>query len=238
MTKPKGSRKTDVESKIAYARHRHQEIMTVLFDAKKNSSDPDFLVHTCADIISTVRECFDYLGQDIIDGCIIPATTNTRILQDHVAGKLKSYFPFYGAQVSKPRTVYYELLSIQPALHQDLLTFTDSIARGVRIPGTLFTYKLILDVKDMVNEKKHDKLIAIVSDVDREYLIESEHIKMILPIRDQKGWSSFAVQPGTLVSRVAEYRFAHNDQEVSKFCLFATNATDRVIADFYCKYFA
>ena len=89
----------------------------------------------------------------------------------------------------------------------------------------------------MVNEKKHDKLLAVVSAEDAEHLIESSNFKMILPIKDQKGWSSFMVEPGTQVERVAEYRFAYNDQEVGKFCLFAINATERVISTFYTNYF-
>ena len=238
MVKPKALRQADVQAKIAYAKHRVQELLNALFEAKKGSTDPDFLVHTCGDIIATVRECFDYLGQDIIECHILPATKNAQVLQNHASGKLKGYFPFYSSQVSKPGTVYRELSVIEPALHRELLSFTAAIASGAAIPKTLFTYKLFLDVKDMVNENKHDKLIAVVSDAEREYLIETAEIKLILPIREQKGWSSFVVEPGTKVSRVAEYRFAHNDQEVGNFCLLATNATDRVIGAFYRTYFA
>ena len=238
MTKPAALRKPDVHSKLAYATHRHQELMSALFEAKKAARDPAFLVHTCADIIATVRECFDYLSKDIIECHIIAGTKNQRRMREQAANNLRAYFPYYDSQVSRSDSVFHELTTIEPPLYQALLDFTASIASGAPIPDTLFTYKELVDVKDMVNEKKHDKLIGIVSEADREYLIENDAMKLLLPMKDQKGWSSFAVAPGTQVSRVTEYRFAHNNQEVGKFCLFATKATERVIGEFYQAYFA
>ena len=238
MSKPTAPRRDDVGSKLAYAKHRHQELMNMLFSAKTTASDPAHLVHTCADIISTARECFDYLGQDIIGGYIVPNTKNQKILQANANGNLKSYFPYYATQITKSDSVFHELATLAPVLHQDLLDFTNSIATNASIPNTLFNYKLLADVRDMVNEKKHDKLIAVVSSADGEYLIESAGFTMLIPIKEQVGWSSFAVEPGIKVERVSEYRFAYNDQEVGKFCLFATNATERVVNEFYASHFA
>ncbi|MBI4641753.1 MAG: hypothetical protein HY731_13740 [Candidatus Tectomicrobia bacterium] len=212
--------------------------MNALFEAKKAAKDPTFLVHTCADIIATARECFDYLAQDIIECHIIPGTSNQKLKQDHAAGKVKAYFPFYASQVTKPGTPFFELSTTNASLYQALLDFAQSIANDASIPNTLFTYKLLLYVKDMVNEKKHDKLIAVVSNADREYLIENDSMKMLLPMSGQSGWSYFFVEPGSTVQKVTEYRFAFNDQEVGKFCLFATKATERVIGDLYQAHFA
>ncbi len=212
--------------------------MNILLQGKKATTDPAFLVHTCADIISTVRECFDYLGQDIIESHIVSKSTNQRVLQEHAAGRLKAYFPYFSTQVTKTTSVFSELANLDPALYQMLLDFTARVASGAPIPDTRFTYRMLADVKDMVNEKKHDKLIAIISEGDQEYLIENASMTVLLPMRDQRGWSSFSVEPGTKVSRVTEYRFAHNDQEVGKFCLFATGATERVIGRFYHDHFS
>jgi hypothetical protein len=190
--------------------------MNTLFEAKMAASDPAFLVHTCADIISSARECFDYLGQDIIECHIIPKTSNQRFLQDHSAGRLKAYFPFYDRQVSRPDSIFHELEAIEPSLY----------------------YVPLVDVKDMVNEKKHDKLIAVVSQADQEFLIENPGIKIILPMKAQKGWSSFSVETGSKITRATEYRFAHNNEEVGRFCLFATKVTDLVIEGFYRDHFS
>ncbi|MFN9610621.1 MAG: hypothetical protein ACK546_00475 [bacterium] len=238
MNQPAAMRKADVQSKIAYAKHRHQELMNTLFAAKQSASDPTFLAHACADIISTARECFDYLGQDIIAGHIALKTTNAKTSKAYADGTLKAYFPYYSGQLTKMDSIFYELKSHTPALYQDLLEFTSRIASKAPISDTLFSYQMLADVRDMVNEKKHDKLLAVVSEADAEFLIENSALKMILPIKSQKGWSSFAVQPGAQVKHVVEYRFAHNDQEVGKFCLFAINATERVVGEFYANHFA
>lgn len=211
--------------------------MNALFAAKKSSSDPAFLVHTCADIISTARECFDYLGLDVLEGFIVPSTMNSKIKNAHANGTLRAYFPFFHSQLTKTDSIFIELKSHAPALYQDLLDFTSRIAAGAPIPDTLFSHQMLADVRDMVNEKKHDKLLAVVSEADAEFLVVNPTLSMILPIKGQKGWSSFAVQPGTQVERVTEYRFAFNDQEVGKFCLFATNATERIIFDLYAGHF-
>lgn len=238
MSKPNAPRKADVLSKLAYARHCHQQMMNTLFTAKRSASDPAFLVHSCSDVISAARECFDYLGQDIIAAYIAPKTINPKISKAFADGTLKAYFPYYATQITRTDSVFHELSAHTPALYQDLLAFASNIASKASIPNTLFNYQILADVRDMVNEKKHDKLLAVVSGADGEYLIENTDLKMILPLRDQKGWSSFAVQPGTQVERVTEYRFAHNDQEVGKFCLFATNAAEQVINGFYASHFA
>jgi hypothetical protein len=212
--------------------------MNELFEAKRQRRDPAFMVHTAADIISTVRECFDYLGQDIIECYILPNTQTLRVRADHAAGKLKVYFPYYEPQVTRTDSVFNELSAIAPVLFRDLVYFTKSVASGSSIPNTLFTYQMLLDVKDMVNEKKHDKLIGIVPEGDQEFLIENEGLKAIIPIKGQSGWSSFSVVPGTTVSKVTEYRFEHNGHEVGKFCLFSINAARIVISNFYDRHFA
>jgi len=238
MTKPNAQRKPEVESKLVYAKHRHQELMNTLFSAKKSSTDPAFLVHSCGDIISAARECFDYLGQDIVEGYVFPRTTNPKVSKAFTDGLLKAYFPYFSVQLTKSDSLFHELKSHTPALYQDLFDFTNKIESKTPIPDTLFNYQILADVRNMVNEKKHDKLLAVVSEEDGEYLIENSDLKMILPIKGQKGWSSFMVESGTQVERVTEYRFAYNDQEVGKFCLFATNATERIIDAFYANHFA
>lgn len=236
--KPSPFRKQDILDKIAYAIHRHQELMNALFDSKKASTDPKFLVHTSAEILSTVRECFDYLAQDIVECHILPFTTNQKLKQNHADGNLKVYFPYYESQVNKPSTIFFELSTINTMLYKALLEFTHSIASNAPIPNTLFTYKLLRDVKEMVNEKKHDKLIGVVSEADREYLIESSSKKMLLPLSAQAGWFYFSVEPSAVVQKVTEYRFSFNNQEIGKFCLFATKSTELVINDLYQAHFA
>ena len=188
MKKPSAQRRADVESKLAYAKHRHQDVMNTLFSAKKSSIDPAFIIHSCGDIISAARECFDYLGQDIIEGYIVPGTTNPKISKAFTGGTLKAYFPYFTNQLTKTDSPFFELKSHTPALYQDMLDFTNKIASKSSIPDTLFNYQIFDDVRNMVNEKKHDKLLAVVSAEDAEYLIENSNFKMILPIKLLYPW--------------------------------------------------
>ena len=238
MTKPQSTRKSDILSKLEYANHRYQELMTELFEAKKSDRDPAYLVHTASEIIATVRECFDYLGQDIIEFYVIPYTQNSRIQSDYNTGKLRAYFPLHQSQVNGSGKLFNEVQHGSPQLYNDLVNFTDSIANNASIPNTLFEYSVFLEVKDMVNEKKHDKLIAVVSNEKQEHLIENETAKIIIPIQEQVGWNTFSVSPGTLVKQATEYRFDYNKKEVGRFCLFAVKATELVINKFYADHFA
>ena len=238
MTKPKAARKTDVTSKLAYANHRLQELMNELFEAKKSERDPAHLVHAASEVIATSRECFDYLGQDIVDNFVIPFTSSAKIKNDYATGSLRAYFPFHESQVKYPGKLFNEVKHGNQQLHADLVAFTEAITKKASIPDTLFEYAAFLEMKDMVNEKKHDKLVAVVSEQDQEHLIENESFKIILPIKGQVGWSSFSVSPGNSAKKVPEYRFAYNDKEASKFCLFALKATERVIGKFYADHFA
>jgi hypothetical protein len=123
-------------------------------------------------------------------GYILPNTKNQKILQAHTNGSLKTYFPYYSMTNHQADSVFCELTTIAPELHKDLLDFASFVANSAPIPNTLFNYKLLADVRDMVNEKRHDKLIAVVSAADAEYLIERPGLSILHPIRDQKGWSS------------------------------------------------
>lgn len=229
-------RKDDVASKLSYAHERFQSMMDELFAAKKEARDPKNLVHAAADVLSNSRECFDYLGQDILETHILPLTQNTDLLTKHKQGKIKAYFPFYESQLKK-KAIYAELRATAPALHTRLLSFASDINRNNKIPNTLFKCGLFEELRDIVNHKKHDRLIAVVSEKESEFLIEQPGMKMLIPRDGQQGWKSFSVSPGTEVSKVSEYRFEFNKREVADFCMFAYRATELVTKGFYEEFF-
>lgn len=230
------SRKNDVQSKLDYANDRFQTMMDELFAAKREQRDPKNLVHAAADVLSNSRECFDYLGQDILYTHILPLTDNETILNSHKQGKLKAYFPFYESQLKK-KAVYAELRRTNPRLHQRLLVLADDIKNNNTIPKTLFKYGLFEELKDIVNHKKHDRLIALVSTDNAEILIENPGFKILIPRDRQQGWNQVVAAPGSVISKVSEYRFEHNNREVADFCMFASNATKIVINGIYEDFF-
>ncbi|MGK2943044.1 MAG: hypothetical protein ACSLFJ_15450 [Immundisolibacter sp.] len=237
MSLPTPTRKVDVTSKLAYADKRRNALMDELFAAKKEDRDPDFLIHAAADVISNARECFDYVAQDIIESYVLP--NDKKAAKAYAEGSLKVYFPFHEPQLTNPKAVLHSLKTRAPRLYADLMAFTKACATGKSIASTLFNCADFLSMKDMVNEKKHDKLLAVVSDKDQELLIEGKGFSAIIPLKEQKGWHTLTVTPGSTMTHVAEYRFAFNSKEVSTFCLFAVKATERIVLNnIYARNFA
>lgn len=227
----------EIQDKLKYAEHQRQSLMNTLFEAKKEKKEPQFVVHTVADILSSSRECYDYCARDIIEEKIIPNTSNQRLIDRHNDGKLWIYFPFFRNELTNNSNPFNELARIDPPFHNYLIDLADNIDAKNPIPKTLFNYGDIIKLKDIVNEKKHDRLIAIESDEDQEILIENPNMKMIIPVKKQKGWNSFQVFPDSDLSRVVEYRLEYLDVEICDFCMFATISTKIIIEDIYTKFF-
>jgi hypothetical protein len=238
MTLPTSQRKADVFSKLEYAEHRRNAVMDELFSAKKASRDPKFIIHAAAEVVATARETFDYLGQDIVEQYLLPNTKNAKIKKAYASGKLKVYFPFHEPQVKESDGTFHELKTIAPSLYSELLSFVEGIAAKHQIANTLFNYGWFMNLKDMVNEKKHDRLLALASDGNQEILVEGNGLSMLIPKKKQQGWNTLMVQPGMEMKDVTEYRFAYNNVEVADFCLFAAKATEIVVGGFYRNHFA
>ena len=102
----------------------------------------------------------------------------------------------------------------------------------------MFNCRWFLDLKDMVNEKKHMHLIAIASQANQEILINGDHLSIILPKKKQVGWDTLLTDATLTVKEAPEYKFSYNDVEVGEFCLFAVKATELVMNKFYLKYFS
>ena len=231
------SRLKDIRSKLEYVERQRQTLMAALFDAKKKGEKPEFFCHTVADILSSSRECYDYCAKDVLEEKIIPNTSDNRLLSRFNAGKVRAYFPFYRSELENAQNPFYQLITIEPALYRHLLGIADNIASGVAIPNTLFNFSDIERFKNLVNEKKHDRLIAIESNENQEIIVENAGLKMILPVNKQKGWNRFQVSSDSDVSRVAEFRLESIDAEISMFCMFAQKSTEILLEEIYTKFF-
>ncbi|MCX8892252.1 hypothetical protein [Vibrio parahaemolyticus] len=230
------SRKQEVFSKLDYVSDQYQTMMGELFRAKRDGQDPKHLTHAVSDILSNSRECFDYLGQDILEKHILPLTRNTKLLQDYQQGRVKAYFPFYESQLQK-KALYAELRLTNASLHKALISFTRDISMNNKIPNTLFEYGLFYELRDIVNHKKHDRLVALVSEQQAEILIESPGMQVLIPKDRQQGWTEVVVGPDTEMTRVQEYRFEYNKREIADFCMFAHRATEIIMRKFYDEFF-
>ena len=232
------NRSSDIQSKFEYAERLWQQLMTETFRAKKERVQAKDIVFTSSHILSETRECYDYCANDIVDVFIIPRTCNQEILRKYSLEKLNIYFPFHESQLTRHDSVFRELREIESSLYEYLVSLYQSIAQNSQIPKTEYSYGGILMLRDIVNKKKHNHLYAVKSEAEQEVLVNGAHMKMVIPIKEQRGKAVFHVERGAYVSLVSEFRFEFNNQEVTSFCRYAITATKHVLNDIYTAFFS
>jgi hypothetical protein len=238
MSSPVSQRKADVFAKLGYAEQRYQELMGALTQAQREDRDPKYLTQAAADVVGAAREVFDYLGQDIFELHLLPHTTNQNLRKKHAEGRLNMYFPFHPGQITRVGADLHELKTINLALYDVLAHFVDAAEKDLPIEGMSLTYGRFLQMKDMVNEKKHDKLNACVATQNEQYLVEGNGATFIFPKGRQKNVTKILVEEGLKTKEIAEYRFVFNDTDVRYFCMFAVHATKMVLRRMYDAHFA
>ncbi|WP_088241258.1 hypothetical protein [Calothrix rhizosoleniae] len=227
----------EIQEKLQYVEHKRQDLMSDFLSSKKNEREPEFLKHTVADILSSSVECYDYCAKDILENKILPNTINTGLRDRIHDGKVRAYFPFYRNQLTNEGQHFREVSTIEPLLYKYLLNLADNIQANNQIPNTSFYYGDVIRLKKLVNDKKHDCLIAIESNNEQEILVENPNFNMVIPIKNQKGLGTFQVPANSEISRVTEFRLEHIDEEVGKFCLFAWKSTNIILQEIYEQFF-
>lgn len=230
------TRAIQIKDKLEYAEHQRNQLMDHMYKAKQAGIEAKYIVHSASEILSTTRECYDYCANDIVDNLVIQYTVNSKLLRIYRAGKLKIFFPFYPNELQN-NEAFSELQYTNSALYDHLLRLSYSISKDEQIPNTIFKYGGIFQLKDMVNTKKHDRLLCIQSLPNQELLVENPGVKMIIPSRGQRGWNKLSVSPSSYVSSVSEFLFEYNNREVGEFCLFATKSTEITLDEIYQKFF-
>ena len=231
------SRSVQIKDKFDYAEQQLQQLLNHMYEAKKAGIEAKHIVHKAAEILSTSRECYDYCARDVVEEFILQYTNNRKILSKHRAGELRVHFPFYANELTDSGNVFFELQYTNSGLYKHLIGLSENIAKNVQIPNTLFHYGDILQLKEMVNTKKHDRLIGVQSISNQEVIIESAGVKMVIPKKKQVGRIRFSVSTGSYVSNVAEFRFEFNSKEVGEFCLFTIESTKIVLDEIYRIFF-
>lgn len=225
----------DITSKFEYAEMLRQELMNLLFNAKRDEVETKPIMHHARTILAESRECFDYCAQDIFEAFILPNTKEQKILDNHKNDKLRLYFPFYELQLTQG--VFLELEKFEPNLYKHLIDLTQKVQANDPITNTLYKYGSVLELKDMVNEKKHDKLLAVKSDPQQEVLVENAGFKAIFPVKQNTHLHTLHVPADSTIKLVDEFLFEYNDCEVSDFCMTAVFVTRIVLDEIYKQFF-
>jgi|CXWL01.1.fsa_nt_gi hypothetical protein len=230
------TRKKDIDSKLEYVRHQFQKLMDEMFEAKKAARDPKFITHTSAEILSGSRECYDYCGIDIVETQIIGKTKKEALKTAYSSGKLKAYFPFHEGQLKNKNSLLLELRSTNHKLFKHLQDLTQRIKSDVLSPNTRLRMGDIVRQKDMVNAKKHDRLLAILPVDGMELLAETPEMSIVFETTGIPKGTTITLAGGNPGKAVTQFRFEYNNREVGDFCLSTTSLASIVIDEIYEKY--
>ena len=226
----------NIIEKLDYAEEQRQTLMNLVFDAKVKRVEIKKIKHILGDILSSCRECYDYCGKDIIESQILSKTTDQELIDKYTQNKLNTYFPLYINQINGKKKIFHSLEQFNRPLYNHLIDLTKKISDGDVILNTLFNYKDIEKLKDIVNNKKHNDVIGIKNIEKQEMIFKNKEMQIVLPIKSQKGIKSLVVPKGTSVELVDEFIFEDNQMEITFFAMTATKSTRLILEEIYRDY--
>lgn len=241
MTVPAPSRKAGIIDKLNYAESQRHELDRALYGTYRNGDPlPQFVAHRAADILSHARECFDHLGMDLLEQHLLP-NASAKFQKAYAAGSVKNYFPFYAGQLQAGKFGFDQLESINRPLYDELKGFVAAIDAKKFIVNTTFRLSWFRTIQEMVNEKKHVRVLEYVAAHRGVRYTAGKSNGIDLEILHNAAPSNPPIQvvvEGQNISKpVPSFRFT-NGLDVNELSLFAVHATRKVMDLFYDKYFA
>lgn len=239
MTLPNSARFEGIKEKLEYAEKQRTDLTEALFGTYEGDQPlPHFLRQTAEGILGHARECFDHLGLDLIEGYLLPSA-DAAFIADYRAGKSTHYFPFFATQLTNPKNAFQRFKQVSPAIFSELEILITSMDAKAKLPMTIFDAADFRVLREMVNDKKHSRVMEYQVVADQSVYARGPAGTVIM---DK---SQFSV-PGLKIGQafggrspksVPAYKFA-NGKDIPNFCLFATRATAIVINNFYANFFA
>jgi hypothetical protein len=162
-----------------------------------------------------------------------------KFAKDYENGKVRTYFPLYQAMLVEPNRTFHQFKSTNRAIYDELHSLIMAMDKNLSISNTSHRVAMVRVIADMVNEKKHDKVLDYRSDADEKVFIEGERGSYLF----SKGFTNdhpnlkVMLPAGAIPREVAAYRFACNGLEVSHVCLFAVHGTQMLMDIFYSRFF-
>lgn len=239
MTHPNSARFQGIKEKLEYAEKQRTDLTEALFGTYEgDQSLPQFLRQAVEGILGHARECFDHLGLDLIEAHLLPSV-DAAFIADYRAVKGTHYFPFFSTQLSNRKNAFQRFKQVSPAIFSELETLITAMDAKAKLPMTMFDAADFRVLREMVNDKKHSRVIEYQVVADQSVYARGLAGMVIM---DK---SQFSV-PGLKIGEafggrspksVPAYKFA-NGKDIPNFCLFATRATAIVMNNFYSKFFS
>ena len=225
------SRKKDILEKLDYADQRYNELCEKIFEGGMNLMEVKFLGTMAGDVLASSREVFDYCANDIVDVHISP--NDADIASQLASGKLRCYYPFYKTQLTKKGTVFSKLKKLNKPLHNHLFSIAASIESNKQRPDTPMNYGFLRDMSDMVNQKKHNKLLAVEPSGGETIYSQTPNVKVMIPKEQQVGISHIELPPNAKHTVGNTYVFEFNKEDLMKFPMTCKNLTRLIMDDIY-----
>ena len=239
MNLPFPKRKAGIITTLDYAESQRQTLGLAENDSyKAQGALPKFVAQIAGNILADARQCFDQLGKDLIESHLLPVA-KAKFVRDYNSGKMRTYFPLYETMLSQPNGIFRLFKSANRAVYDELHSFITAMDKNYCISNTSHRVAIVRVVADMVNEKKHNKVLEYRVAPGEKTFIEGEggsflfakgfkndnpHVRVMLPA-------------GAVPRPVAAYRFAYNGLDVSDVCLSAVHGTQMIMDIFYDRFF-
>jgi hypothetical protein len=143
------------------------------------------------------------------------------------------------SMLEQPKRIFHQFKKANRDIYDRLEWFVKGIELNGLLPNTFFQMQRFRLVADMVNEKKHSRVIEYNVEPNEKIFVGSEGDSFLFDKDFRNDHPNIRVRlpVNSSARRVAAYRFAANGIDVYDLCLFAVHATQIVMDVFYDAYF-
>lgn len=236
------NRLNDIRQKLAYASERREALFEETAKAQLNDMDVPFLGEKAGQVLATCRECFDYAAKDVFEAFILPLPGDPSFRKKYERGKVKVYFPFYLVQLREPN-FWVRLRVPHPSVYATLASIAKGIEDKSLVPDTGVPYRAFAETNAMVNQKKHDRIIASATRDRATTIIQGNGTAVgVVPIGQEggvypNGAPIMKGPPGMQIRYVKDFFFDYNGERVGSYCASLITGTCIVMREIYTKYF-
>lgn len=243
---PISIRKAGIIEKLDYAEIRRKEIDSAIYGSYESDVElPRYLGLKTEGILADVTECLDHLAKDLFEEIILPsASENINKLYFSDQKNFNTYFPFFKRNLTpgNKKLIWHELFKSHPQVYKELDDLVSAIVKQGFFSGTDIRCDILKTVRNMVNEKKHDRVFAISSLSQGRKFVQGgsgeNKFSVTFDIKNHLGYDNkMRVINASSEKEVLTYRFSNN-YEIGLLCGYAIYAARRVMDTFYIPFFA
>lgn len=225
-------RAPQIQHKLQFALSLQRELMDDVCGAQFHDRDVPFLEERVGQLLATCCECFDYAAKDLFESLVLPLPSDPKLKTRYARGKLKVYFPFHRRQLLQADQPLAALRVARWNVFSVLWGFVTGIENNSVLPSTLIRHRTFAEAHEMVNQKKHDRLI-VSREVPRATTIITGSGTAIgaRPIGSASP-SGFDLAPEMVggpdvqIKYTKDFFFETNSERVGAFCTYLVNGTN------------